>query len=99
MPSRKIPEDHIRKAAFYIWLEEGRPEGKAEEHWEAARARLAAEAEQAPKTKARARKAAAGGTPGSRAKAAPKGDKSPAKTSRAKAKTPNKTSKKTKTDT
>jgi hypothetical protein len=92
MPSRKIPEDHIRKAAFYIWIEEGRPEGKAEEHWETARARLAAE--RAPKRKAPAKKAAAGDKPAARAKPAPKTEKAPAKTGRAKAKT----AKKPKTD-
>ena len=30
-------ERRIRERAYQIWEEEGRPEGKAEEHWEKAR--------------------------------------------------------------
>lgn len=26
-------EQAIRERAFYIWIEEGRPEGKDKEHW------------------------------------------------------------------
>jgi len=35
-------EQEIRKLAHRIWEEEGRPEGRAEEHWRAAKQRLAA---------------------------------------------------------
>jgi hypothetical protein len=35
-------EDHIRTAAYYIWLDEGRPEGHAEAHWQRASALLGA---------------------------------------------------------
>jgi hypothetical protein len=42
-PTKELDEDHIRHRAYMLWLEEGQPEGKAEEHWHQARA--AAEAE------------------------------------------------------
>lgn len=35
-------EDKVRDRAFAIWVEEGRPEGRAEEHWFKAEAELAA---------------------------------------------------------
>lgn len=31
--NKNIKEDHIRVAAYYIWEQEGRPDGKAEECW------------------------------------------------------------------
>lgn len=33
--------DQIAKEAFLIWCDEGRPEGRAEEHWRQAEERLA----------------------------------------------------------
>lgn len=35
MTSEAVPnrEDMIRDRAYAIWIEEGRPEGMAEEHW------------------------------------------------------------------
>lgn len=65
MTAVQIPEDHIRTAAFYMWLEEGRPEGRDRDHWEAARDRLMADA--APKPKARRKTA---GTRAAKPKAA-----------------------------
>ena len=41
------PEARIRERAHALWEEEGRPEGRAEEHWE--RARRLVEAEEEPK--------------------------------------------------
>ena len=38
-----IPEDRIRERAYRLWLEEGQPQGRSTEHWEKARALLAAE--------------------------------------------------------
>ena len=32
--------DRIREMAYFLWLEEGRPEGAAERHWLAAETRL-----------------------------------------------------------
>ena len=29
-------DDRIRELAYFLWLEEGRPEGEAERHWLAA---------------------------------------------------------------
>jgi len=35
METEALPtnEDHIRHYAYMLWLEEGQPEGRAEEHW------------------------------------------------------------------
>ncbi len=33
----EIDEEHIRHHAYMLWLEEGQPEGKADEHWHRAR--------------------------------------------------------------
>ncbi|MEX5727062.1 sRNA-binding protein [Rhodovulum iodosum] len=57
-------EDQIRTAAYYLWLEEGRPEGKADDHWARARAQLSAgttpgNARQSAKPKAAAKAKAA----------------------------------------
>lgn len=38
-------EDKIRAKAHELWLAEGQPEGKADEHWQAAEAIVRAEAE------------------------------------------------------
>jgi hypothetical protein len=48
-------EEHIRTAAYYLWLEEGQPEGQHLEHWERAHERLAVPPKRA------ARKAASAG--------------------------------------
>ncbi|WP_250516996.1 DUF2934 domain-containing protein [Caballeronia sp. INDeC2] len=37
-----IPEDQIRSCAYRLWVDAGRPEGRAEEFWEQARLQLAA---------------------------------------------------------
>jgi hypothetical protein len=37
---RVIPEDAIRRRSYAIWEREGRPEGKAIEHWTRARTEL-----------------------------------------------------------
>lgn len=37
-----IDEEQIRVAAYMIWLNQGRPEGRAEEHWQEAEARAQA---------------------------------------------------------
>ena len=46
MYDRKQPipsDEEIRARSYMIWEREGRPEGKSEEHWQRARAELAAE--------------------------------------------------------
>lgn len=40
--SNRPTEDWIRGAAYYIWLHAGRPEHRAEEHWNAAYRRACA---------------------------------------------------------
>ncbi len=44
-------EQRIRERAYRIWLEEGRPEGRAKAHWDMARDLLAIEANQRDTTK------------------------------------------------
>ena len=58
-------EHRIRERAHKIWEREGRPADRAEAHWSAASAEIAAEAAQAAKPKAPRKTAAA------RPKAAP----------------------------
>ena len=41
-------EAQIREAAYYIWLREGRPAGRADQHWEAAYRSLCASMGRAP---------------------------------------------------
>jgi hypothetical protein len=36
-----IREERIRERAYFIWEREGRPDGRADEHWRRARAELA----------------------------------------------------------
>jgi len=36
--TRDIDEDLIRERAYMLWLEDGQPEGRADEHWHKARA-------------------------------------------------------------
>ncbi|WP_416067494.1 DUF2934 domain-containing protein [Rhizobium sp. ZK1] len=31
-PTKEVDEDHIRHRADMLWLEDGQPDGKAEEH-------------------------------------------------------------------
>jgi Protein of unknown function (DUF2934) len=45
-------EQRIRERAYYIWLAEGQPEGRAEKHWESAKAESAAEDRRDGKAKA-----------------------------------------------
>lgn len=42
-PMNEIPEPTIRERAYHIWEREGRPEGRAEDHWQMARSELAIE--------------------------------------------------------
>ena len=37
MPEEKNVEQRIRERAYLFWIEEGEPEGRDKEHWEAAR--------------------------------------------------------------
>jgi hypothetical protein len=47
-------EDRIRRRAYHLWEEAGRPEGQSDEFWHAARAEIAlAEATQAARATAR----------------------------------------------
>ena len=47
-PGSTIPDrnDRIREIAYFLWLDEGRPEGEEARHWVAAEALLESEPEQ-----------------------------------------------------
>jgi hypothetical protein len=51
-------ERRIRERAYDIWLREGRPHGRHAEHWETAKAEIAAEERDRDKAAAEAKKAA-----------------------------------------
>lgn len=38
--TRPVEDDEIRRRAYEIWLREGRPEGRSEEHWQRAKVEL-----------------------------------------------------------
>jgi hypothetical protein len=46
MADERDMEERIRERAYYIWLQEGRPEGRDKEHWELAKAQIVAEEQQ-----------------------------------------------------
>ena len=46
MADERDMEERIRERAFHIWIQEGRPEGRDKEHWELAKAQIAAEEQQ-----------------------------------------------------
>jgi hypothetical protein len=46
MAEERDMEERIRERAFHIWIQEGRPEGRDKEHWELAKAQIAAEERQ-----------------------------------------------------
>ena len=49
------PQDQqIAEAAYYLWLAEGQPEGRAEDHWQRARSTLETPAAQSRKPRAKA---------------------------------------------
>jgi hypothetical protein len=39
----EMSEEQIRTLAFYLWEQDGSPEGRADEYWEKARKQLGAE--------------------------------------------------------
>ncbi|KAA1177189.1 DUF2934 domain-containing protein [Rhizobium tropici] len=47
---KEIDEEHIRHHAYMLWLEDGQPEGKADEHWHRARDAAAKETVAEPKS-------------------------------------------------
>lgn len=60
-------EHRIREIAYFIWLEEGCPHGRDQDHWERARDRLALlEAAPKPAAKAQAKPAKAKAAPAAR---------------------------------
>jgi hypothetical protein len=43
-------EDRIREIAYYMWLDEGCPEGEAERHWTSAELLVASEQDERKRT-------------------------------------------------
>jgi hypothetical protein len=54
-------EQRIRERAFQLWIEDGRPFGKAEEHWERARVEIEGQKDKSGETVATPPKDAAFG--------------------------------------
>lgn len=84
-------EDKIRAKAHELWLADGQPEGKADEHWQAAEAIVRAEAKPKAPRKPRTAKEAVAKEPAAKA-AAPK--KAAAKTAEKKEPAPKRAAKK-----
>ena len=78
MANTPLTNAQIAEAAFYLWLEEGQPEGRDQDHWIRARQTLEA-AQAAPKKAAKT-------TAKPRKTAAKTGDKTTAKPRKAPAK-------------
>jgi ATPase subunit of ABC transporter with duplicated ATPase domains len=63
MTKQIVTDEQIAEAAFYLWLDEGRPAGRAYDHWVKARTTLEA-AQTKPKKRAAAKpKAKTAATP------------------------------------
>lgn len=56
MTTQTIPADQIAEAAYHIWMAEGCPAGRDQDHWLAAEAQLTTP-KPAPKKRATAKKA------------------------------------------
>ncbi|MGR3271095.1 DUF2934 domain-containing protein [Thalassococcus profundi] len=76
MPTPRIDDTQIAQAAYFLWLDEGQPDGRADAHWMQAVEALKATA---PKPKVR--------KPRAKAAAAPKKAATPNKAAAAGAKT------------
>ena len=55
MTTQTITDAQIAEAAFFIWLEEGRPAGRDQAHWFAAAERLKTQSKPTPKKRAAAK--------------------------------------------
>ncbi len=66
MPTPRIDDTQIAQAAYFLWLDEGQPEGRADAHWTQAVKTLTSTAPKARKPRAKTaapKKAAAPKTP------------------------------------
>jgi len=72
MTAVALTDSHIAEAAFFLWLEEGQPEGRAEEHWLRAKEALTAPVPKARVRRPAAKTVAAKKVAAPKAKAAPK---------------------------
>jgi hypothetical protein len=52
MPNKELDEAKLRDAAYQLWLADGQPEGRDQEHWHKAVEALSTEPEAEPKAKA-----------------------------------------------
>ncbi|WGW03237.1 DUF2934 domain-containing protein [Tropicibacter oceani] len=73
MTTPQIDDAQIAEAAFYLWLEEGQPEGREQDHWFRAAQALSTPAKpRKPRAKAAAKPAAKKAAPKAKAEAKPK---------------------------
>jgi Protein of unknown function (DUF2934) len=70
MPDR---EDRVRQLAYFLWLEEGCPQGEAERHWQAAEVLFESEP-----VERKEREGEPPGEPAGKAQTAPASDQPPA---------------------
>ncbi|MFZ5964621.1 DUF2934 domain-containing protein [Thalassococcus sp. BH17M4-6] len=78
MPAQQLDDAQIAQAAYFLWLEEGQPEGRDQDHWIRAVETLTPAAKpRKPRAKAAAPKKAAAKAPAAKA-AAPKAAKAAA---------------------
>ena len=65
-PGSATPDrnDRIREIAYFLWVDEGRPEGEEERHWTTAEALLESEPEQRKESEPEQRKRIEGKPPG-----------------------------------
>ena len=84
MTTARTNDAQIAEAAYFLWLNEGKPEGRDAAHWHQAYAALADDAEPAKRKPARS-KAAAKPAAKTAGKAAPKAKAKPAAKAPAKA--------------
>ena len=63
-PATTDRNDRIREVAYFLWLDEGRPDGEHERHWSTAESLLVAEPEQREELEPERRKRIEGEPPG-----------------------------------
>jgi len=65
-PGQATPDrnNRIREIAYFLWLDEGRPEGEEERHWTTAEGLLVSEPEQREESEPERRKRIEGEPPG-----------------------------------
>jgi hypothetical protein len=63
-PATPDRNDRIREVAYFLWLDEGRPDGEHERHWSTAEGLLVSEPEEVEESEPERRKRIEGEPPG-----------------------------------